>query len=90
MELEPAHEEGSTVVYKKEQIVPFVESLRREGFKVAELDFSEGDSPLDWFADLQTKELYSKKLKSQLHLKTVYDGYVCTSIGMIIELPGKL
>lgn len=83
----PAHSAWPTVLYTKEQIASFIENLGREGYLVAELDLSQGLDPLEHFADLQTKELYSKRMKSELHLKTVYDGFSCTSIGFIIGTP---
>ncbi len=83
----PAHERWPTVIYRKEHVVQFVASLRGEGYAVAGLDFSAGEDPLDYFADLQAKELYSKRLEANLHLKTVYDGFPCTSIGLIVRSP---
>jgi SAM-dependent methyltransferase len=83
----PTHERWPTVIYREDQLVPFVESLRKDGYAVADLDLAPGDDPLDNFADLSTKELYSSNLRADLHLKTVYDGFVCTSIGLIIEAP---
>jgi 2-polyprenyl-3-methyl-5-hydroxy-6-metoxy-1,4-benzoquinol methylase len=83
----PAHETWPTVLYKKAHLEEFFDRLTREGFQVAEVDLSPGTGLLDRFADLQLKELTVKPLSSELHLRTVYDGYVCTSVGMVVTVP---
>lgn len=84
---ETAHQVWPTVLYTKDHLVGFVEGLRREGFTVAELDLSSGDGFLDGFADFGGKEFYSQQMRSESHLKVIFDGFACTSVGLIIRAP---
>jgi 2-polyprenyl-3-methyl-5-hydroxy-6-metoxy-1,4-benzoquinol methylase len=86
-DLEIAHDHWPTVLYKRERLLEFVDFLTRDGYAVAELDLAPGNLLLDGFADLQTKEFFSQRMAANLHLKTVFDGYACTSVGLIIQKP---
>jgi 2-polyprenyl-3-methyl-5-hydroxy-6-metoxy-1,4-benzoquinol methylase len=81
---EPAHEKWSTVLYKEAHLIDLFDRLKQDGYSVAEVDFARGADLLDKFVDLQLKQLSPRQFSSDSHLNTVYDGFVCTSVGMII------
>jgi cyclopropane fatty-acyl-phospholipid synthase-like methyltransferase len=84
---ETAHQVWPTVPYTKDHLVEFADGLRREGFKVAELDLASGAGLLDGFADFGGKEFYSRQMRAELHLKAVHDGFAFTSVGLIVRAP---
>lgn len=88
----PVRDNNPCVLFTKDRLVEFAERLRREGFTVAEFDFSPGDGDLDGFADiplLPAQTAHIARSRSLLHLKICIDGYVCTSVGLTVTAPGR-
>ena len=84
----PTRDNNATVLFTKDKIVDFAERLRRDGFTVAELDFSAGDGQLDAYSDIPMQQPHVTRRPNYLHLKLSIDGYVCTSFGLVITVPG--
>ncbi len=84
----PIRDNNATVLFTKDKMLEFVEKLRLEGFSVSELDFSPGDGPLDAYSDITMHFAYVNSRRNLVQLKLSIGGYVCTSIGLIIESPG--
>ena len=83
-----ALEFGSSVYYKEIHLQEFSERLKAEGYMMAELDLSAGDGILDQFVDFpKKKDMFLTNRSPPLHLKINSNGYVCTSVGMIITAP---
>lgn len=80
-----------TVLFQKQHFCELAERLRRQGHKVASLDFDVGDKPLDRFIDLPPYEWnwspYQRDIwKSESHhLKVSIDGFACTCFGIFIQ-----
>lgn len=70
-----------TVLFQRRHIEEIVARLRKAGHQVAELDFSPGGEVLDGFVDIPP---FLPNLPSDAHLKLSIDGFVCTSIGLIV------
>lgn len=68
--------EGGTVLYRRRDIQRLVEELTREGHQI-EVDFEPGGAPADQHVDMPPYKL-------EPHLKLQIEGFVCTSIGLII------
>ncbi|WP_426141768.1 methyltransferase type 11 [Pseudomonas sp. DWP3-1-2] len=73
-------EEGPTVIFRKKDIQRMIDQLTDDGYKVAEMDWNMGTSPLDYHVDLPP-------YKQEVHLKLQLQGYTTTSIGVIIHKP---
>jgi hypothetical protein len=67
------------VLFRKQDILKLVQELTTRGHSVLPLDFSAGDGVVDKFVDLPP---YFRK---KMHLKLWLEGYVSTSIGLIIR-----
>jgi 2-polyprenyl-3-methyl-5-hydroxy-6-metoxy-1,4-benzoquinol methylase len=67
------------VIFRKQDILKLVQELTTRGHSVLPLDFSAGDGVVDKFVDLPP---YFRK---KMHLKLWLEGYVSTSIGLIIR-----
>ena len=85
----PLRDNVRNVLYNKEKIIEFVEKLQGNGFSVAQLDFSPGDGLLDAYADDLTRHAHIARMQDLLHLKVISDGFVCTCIGLIINVPSE-
>ena len=73
-------DEGPSVLYRKCDLESFVDTIRSEGF-IVHIDFDvKEDHPLDKHIDLPP---YS----DNEHLKLLFDGFVTTSIGLVIYKP---
>lgn len=74
------------VLYQRHHFEALASRLTARGHVVAEFDFEPGDGVLDRFVDLPP---YSDNPlippQHYAHLKLLFDGYTCTSIGMIIR-----
>ncbi len=68
---------GASVIYRKRDLEKIAKKLRRQGYKI-ELDFTEGNMPLDKIVD---KYPYT----GEVHLKLRMYLFVATSFGLIIE-----
>jgi 2-polyprenyl-3-methyl-5-hydroxy-6-metoxy-1,4-benzoquinol methylase len=73
-------ETGDTVIFRKKDIQTLIYRLELDGYEVAEMDWSYGTSPLDYYVDIPP-------YKHNPHLKLMLDGYVTTSIGLIVRKP---
>jgi hypothetical protein len=69
------------VLYQKQHIVALADRLRRQGRRVAELDFSRGAGFMDYFVDMPP---WTDHPGAQ-HLKLYIQGFPCTSFGLIIR-----
>ncbi len=83
----PARDNVGTVLFTKEMMIEFADKLRSKGFEVADFDFSPGDGLLNSYADIATKAPHDSR-EHKLRLKLEIDGFVCTSIGLIVTVPG--
>jgi len=68
---------GGTVIFRRRDIEAIAEQLRRAGHRI-ELDFDVGSDQADHYVDLPP-------YRNEPHLKLLLEGYVSTSIGLIIE-----
>jgi hypothetical protein len=73
-------ETGGTVIYRRRDIQSLIDRLTREGYHVAEMDWSFGTQPLDYYVDLPP-------YKQDVHLKLMLGKYVTTSVGLIVRKP---
>ncbi|MEX6665619.1 cyclopropane-fatty-acyl-phospholipid synthase family protein [Pseudomonas sp. W2-17] len=73
-------EEGPTVIFRRKDIQLLIDQLTDDGYKVADMDWNMGTSPLDYHVDLPP-------YKQHVHLKLQLQGYTTTSIGLIIRKP---
>lgn len=77
-----------TVLFQKKHIIDFVAQLESRGFNVAPLDFSPGNKILDGFVDIPPWGHDAVRLSDpSAHLKLSVDGFPCTSIGLIVQVP---
>ena len=65
-------------IFRKRDIEQLVDELRALNYEVAEVDWSPGTWPLDYFVDLPP-------YKQNKHLKLLLAGYTTTSIGLIVR-----
>jgi SAM-dependent methyltransferase len=74
------------VLYQRQHFLELASRLQAKGYDVAEFDFSPGDGVMDRFVDLPP---FSDNVliapHHYAHLKLLFDGYTCTSIGIIIR-----
>jgi SAM-dependent methyltransferase len=77
------------VLYQRRHFAELCERLRAAGHEVQEFDFDRGDGVLDRFIDLPPF-FGDVRVPSQhtAHLKLLFDGFTCTSIGFIIKAGG--
>jgi len=77
-----------TVLFQKKHFVDFAAHLESRGFQVSPLDFNSGNKVLDGFVDIPPWGHEAVKLSDpSVHLKLSVDGFVCTSIGLIVKAP---
>lgn len=69
--------QGMAVLFRKKDIQRIAANLRRRGYRI-DLDFTQGNLQYDRFVD---KPPY----KLEIHLRLLYEGYIITSYGLIIE-----
>jgi SAM-dependent methyltransferase len=79
-----------TVLFQQRHIEALAQRLRNLGHHVEAVDYDPGDGLLDRFIDVPpwrdgTLELISSGLGEPQHLKVAIDGFVCTSIGLIVR-----
>jgi 2-polyprenyl-3-methyl-5-hydroxy-6-metoxy-1,4-benzoquinol methylase len=70
---------GETVIYRRRDIVGFLEGLTHKGYRTA-LTLAVAGDPLDQHVDVPPYSAYD-------HLRLQLYGYVTTSIGMVIHKP---
>lgn len=68
---------GVTVLFRKRDIKRMASRLREQGHAM-ELDLSQGDQPADYYVERQP-------YGHQVHLKLEVDGFVATSVGLVIQ-----
>ena len=68
----------STVIFRMKDIEAIANELRKDGHFVEELDYSLGGLPEDFYIDLFP-------YKQDIHLRLQMDGFVVSSIGLIIK-----
>lgn len=71
-------EHRNTVIFRRSDILAFTDWARKEGHYVEQLDFSLGNQPADFFVDLPP-------YRPEPHIRLLLNGYVVTSIGLIIR-----
>lgn len=72
-------DEGPTVLYRRRDLRRLAWSLRRRGHWV-HLDFTPGDTPEDGHVDVPPY--------SDVHLRTLLEGYTTTSYGIVVRARG--
>jgi SAM-dependent methyltransferase len=70
--------EGATVLYRRRDIEALVERLTAQGHQVAPLDLTEGQAPVERYIDVPP-------YREMPHLRLLLEGYVTTSVGLIIR-----
>ncbi len=73
-------ESGPTVLYRRRDIEALVNRLRREGYRIY-CDFTSGELPADRHVDVPPY--------TDTHLRTTYDRFEATSIGLVVEKPRR-
>lgn len=71
-------ESGSTVLFRARDLERLCDSLKSEGHAVEPLDLGAGTEPVDRYVDLPP-------YAAEPHLKLAMDGFVTTSVGLIIR-----
>ena len=76
------------VLYQRAHLEELAARLRAQGYQVSAFDFNAGDGVMDRFIDIPP--FYDRDntlfpLYHCAHLKLLFDGYVCTSVGIIIK-----
>jgi SAM-dependent methyltransferase len=74
------------VLYQRRHLEDLAGRLTAAGYAVAEFDFNAGGGVMDRFVDLppfQGNDLIAPQ--HYAHLKLLFDGYTCTSVGIIIR-----
>ena len=71
--------EGGCVLFRRRDIDRLARRLTAAGHRIC-LDYSEGDGPADRHVDVPPYDL-------SLHLRLLLDGFVSTSIGLIVQRP---
>jgi SAM-dependent methyltransferase len=82
----PTIDNHPIVLYQRHHFEELAHRLRAKGHEVAEFDFAPGTGILDRFVDLPP--FSNNSLIPPLHyahLKLLFDGYTCTSMGIIIK-----
>lgn len=67
-----------TVLFRKRDLEQLASRLQAKGHEVAEMDWSSGEGPVDRYLDLPP-------YRHDPHLKMVLNGFVTTSIGIIVR-----
>jgi SAM-dependent methyltransferase len=80
----PTIDNHPVVLYQRQHLDAFAARLRAAGHQVAEFDFNPGSGIMDRFVDLPPYFGNSLIGQQYAHLKMLFDGYTCTSIGIII------
>ncbi len=75
-------EHRNTVIFRRSDILAFADWAEKEGHHVETLDFSLGNQPEDFFVDLPP-------YRPEPHVRLLLNGYVVTSIGLIIRKSKK-
>ena len=83
----PTIDNWGTVLFQKQHILDIAARLERMGCIVSPLDFATGDDVLDGFIDIPPWSHPVFDLNSRAHLKLSVDGFICTSVGLIIKKP---
>jgi hypothetical protein len=78
-------EEGGSVIYRRQDISGLVETLNSVGLRLVPPNFDVGDHPYDLAFDTPPY-----MVSGQPHLKLELDGYICTSMLLIIEKQGEV
>ena len=73
---------GQSNIYRKKDLQRIAAKLRRRGYSVERFDWSEGSLPCD---DRRIAEPYP--WKGDVHLKLLLEGFVATSVGLIVRRP---
>jgi hypothetical protein len=76
-------EEGSSVIYRRQDICGLVDTLSSVGLRLVPPNFDVGDHPYDLAIDTPPYMVSGKP-----HLKLEWGGYICTSMLLIIEKLG--
>lgn len=89
----PTIDNWMTVLFQQHHIEGLARRLQARGHRVAALDFTPGDGPLDQFIDLppwrdETIATIGGGAGPALHLKVGVDGFPCTCIGLAITKAG--
>lgn len=71
-------ETGGTVLFRRSDLEQLAGRLRGRGYRIS-LDLSEGDTPADHHVDVPPF--------SDIHLRTVLDRFVTTSVALVVEKP---
>ena len=85
----PTIDNHPIVLYQRQHLERLAERLQAAGHQVAEFDFSPGNGILDRFVDLPP--FHDNALigpQHYAHLKLLFDGYTCTSIGIVVRKAG--
>jgi 2-polyprenyl-3-methyl-5-hydroxy-6-metoxy-1,4-benzoquinol methylase len=77
-------EKGGNVIYRQRDLLKLADALKREGLRLADLDFDTGSHPYDLEFDVPPYMESDRR-----HIKLEIDGYVATSFLLIIERSGK-
>lgn len=84
---------GPTVLFLARHLEALRARLEGAGHRVAPLDFSIGDGPIDRFIDLPPYEWQLKRPDAfggmQLHLKLTVDDFPSTCFGIVVEKGGS-
>jgi len=75
---------AQTVLFQKKHLMDVIGRIRRQGFLVAEPDFTHGEDLFDGITDLPP---YGAHGADVMHLRLSLSGYRCTSWGMIVQKP---
>lgn len=75
-----------TVLFQKKHLLDVIERVRRQGYVVAEPDFTLGEGLFDGITDLPPHGAHGADV---MHLRLALSGYRCTSWGIIIQKPGE-
>ena len=71
---------GPAVMFRRRDMEELARRVAARGFEIAPFDFDPGEQPLDRYIDMPP-------YLDQPHLKLALEGYVSTSIGLIIRRP---
>jgi SAM-dependent methyltransferase len=84
-----------TVLFRRKDFEQLAERLKLQGYKVPDLSFDVGSSPIDWFIDLPpyphdvppspSRSKYYDKSMNPAHLKLMVDGFPTTCYGIIAQ-----
>lgn len=86
----PTIDNHPIVLYQRRHFEELTARLTAAGHEVVPFDFSPGDGILDRFVDLPPyRDNGLIPAQHHAHLKLLYDGYTCTSIGIIVRAGGS-